>query len=173
MPLNPHRFSRLNLACEPSAVRIARLHAKDMMARWEVPQGLGADTLTIVSELVTNAVRHAGAPAEPYLGGGGIPLVNRFALTLWWTGGELNVSVWDESGTPPAVRPYSEDSESGRGLRIIDGLTGGCWGYVRTVGTGKLVWARLVAAGLTVADAGRSTASRRPGRRTGPCETGS
>jgi hypothetical protein len=146
MPLNPHRFSRLNLACEPSAVRIARLHAKDMMARWEVPQGLGADTLTIVSELVTNAVRHAGAPAEPYLGGGGIPL---------------------------AVRPYSEDSESGRGLRIIDGLTGGCWGYVRTVGTGKLVWARLVAAGLTVADAGRSTASRRPGRRTGPCETGS
>jgi anti-sigma regulatory factor (Ser/Thr protein kinase) len=147
MLLNPHYFSRLDLACEPSAVRVARSHARELMSRWEVPDDLGTDTLTVVSELVTNAVRHAGSPSEPFVPGDGLPVANRCALALWWTRRELNVNVWDESRDLPAIRPYSEDGECGRGLRIVDGLTDGSWGYLRTVGAGKLVWARLVAGG--------------------------
>jgi hypothetical protein len=33
------------------------------------------------------------------------------------------------------------DAESGRGLALVDALTGGQWGVAGRVGVGKMVWA--------------------------------
>lgn len=48
--------SRLELSCEPSAARWARVHAEDVFRQWSIPDAPAGDALLIVSELVTNAV---------------------------------------------------------------------------------------------------------------------
>ncbi|MBW5255005.1 ATP-binding protein, partial [Streptomyces sp. P01-B04] len=67
------------------------------------------DVLLIVSELVTNAVRHApGGPS---------------ALTLTTTADTLDIAVTDHSCVPPAPRvPDLIDGTGGMGLHIADDL---------------------------------------------------
>lgn len=66
------------------------------------------DVLLIVSELVTNAVRHAPGPS---------------ALTLTTTAGTLDIAVTDCSCVPPAPRaPDLTDGTGGMGLHIAEDL---------------------------------------------------
>lgn len=58
--------SRLDLACEPSAIRYARRHAEVTLRHWGISAEVSYDALTIVAELATNAVRHTGGAAEPF-----------------------------------------------------------------------------------------------------------
>ncbi|MFI6895090.1 ATP-binding protein [Streptomyces sp. NPDC050256] len=67
------------------------------------------DVLLIVSELVTNAVRHA--PGGPSV------------LTLTTTAGTLDIAVTDRSCVPPAPRvPDLTDGTGGMGLHIAEDL---------------------------------------------------
>jgi serine/threonine-protein kinase RsbW len=108
--------SRLDLACEPSAVRYARQHAKDTLQQWGVPSEVSYDALTIVAELATNAVRHAGADAEPFDPAQGQPRVRMCALAMWISNSVLYISMFDEGRQAPVLRPAPDDSENGRGL---------------------------------------------------------
>jgi hypothetical protein len=136
--------SRLDLACEPSAVRYARGHAEDTLQTWGVTGDLADDALIVVSELATNAVRHTGRNAEPFDPARGRPKVPVCALLLWLDVNGLYVAVYDESRQVPVPRPPSDDLESGRGLQLVAGLSEGAWGFDYPAGkAGKVVWARL------------------------------
>lgn len=88
---------------------------------------LSDDVALVVSEMVTNAVRHAAPPVR---------------LEVEVTDTEVVVAVCD--GTPglPVVRPPSDDAEGGRGMLLVDLLTADHG--VRSQPPGKTVWARLL-----------------------------
>lgn len=136
--------TRLDLACEPSAVGFAREHAKDISTRWELPRDVASDAALIVDELVANAVRHTGSAAEPFDPAHGQPKVGWCSLTMWISAYQLVIAVYDESRNPPSPRPASDDAEDGRGLHLVAGLSEGRWGFQFAVDRpGKLVWATL------------------------------
>lgn len=103
-----------------------------------------ADTAVLVlSELHGNAVRHARCPEEGLI-------ETRFERL---PDGTLRIEVHDADGTRPepleASLEASADAESGRGLGLVDALTGGRWGVSDREGIGKAVWAECTGAGVT------------------------
>ncbi|MBV6699384.1 ATP-binding protein [Kitasatospora aureofaciens] len=84
----------------------------------------------VLSELVTNAVRHARAPRDRRLW-------VRFELSP----GVLRIEVHDASSVRPTVRRAGGDDEAGRGLWLVEQLSQR-WGCCpRAGGIGKAVWA--------------------------------
>jgi hypothetical protein len=53
--------------------------------------------------------------------------------------------VWDEAPGFPAPRRAGSAEESGRGLQLVDALTGGRWGWQAVTSGTKVVWAELAA----------------------------
>ncbi|WP_432537259.1 ATP-binding protein [Kineococcus arenarius] len=78
----------------------------------------------LVSELVTNAVRHGGPPV-------------RVRVHCDGTAG-LQVSVSDGDPRPPVRRDAAPEAEGGRGVALVDILSDR-WGVDR-VDSGKTVW---------------------------------
>ena len=87
-------------------------------------------SVLLVSELVTDAVRH------------GVPPVTLALRCDESTGLEIQVS--DGSLHRPALQGPSADDLGGRGVVLVDALSE-AWGVVPTE-TGKVVWCRLRAA---------------------------
>ena len=81
----------------------------------------------LVSELVTNALRHGRG---------------RIEMQLEREPGRLYVSVEDDSDGHPAVRTSALDDEGGRGLLIVETLATS-WGVRRSGRGGKAVWFTL------------------------------
>ncbi len=92
---------------------------------WATTEGVDVAAL-LTSELVTNAVVHAGSPAT---------------VVLSRSEAALRVAVIDEGGGMPAVDRARNLSEGGRGLALVDELSAS-WGVIR-LGTGKTVWFAL------------------------------
>lgn len=88
---------------------------------------LSDDVALVVSEMVTNAVRHAEPPVR---------------LEVEVTDTEVVVAVWDGTPSAPVVRAASDDAEGGRGMLLVDLLTADHG--VRSQPPGKTVWARLL-----------------------------
>jgi anti-sigma regulatory factor (Ser/Thr protein kinase) len=131
--------SRLGLGRELAAVRDARRHAREVLDEWEVPDEALDDALSIVTEMVANAVRHTGAEKTRSHG-----LPAHCVLELRVVAGYLYVVVHDASRWAPVVRPPSRVAENGRGLLLVSALSKGAWGFTYGAhGVGKLVWARL------------------------------
>ncbi len=85
----------------------------------------------VLSELVTNALNHAFPPYGHLIG-----------TRIERLGSSVRIEVHDPSESKPEPRDASTYAESGRGLALVDALTGGCWGVSdREGGPGKLVWA--------------------------------
>lgn len=110
------------------APSLAREAVRNVLGRW----GMGAvmdDAVLITSELVANAVVHAGGAGR---------------LTLESDNSEhLRIEVSDGDHRPPVRAESSVDSLSGRGLNIIFALAS-AWGAVLgPSGCGKTVWAEL------------------------------
>jgi anti-sigma regulatory factor (Ser/Thr protein kinase) len=81
----------------------------------------------LVSELVTNAIRHGRPP---------------LTVRAKHTDGSVTVGVEDASSTVPVpVKDTSWDANGGRGLHLVEALADG-WGVTRN-GNGKRVWFRL------------------------------
>lgn len=85
------------------------------------------DACLVVSELVTNAVRHAGS---------------RFSVTVDVTDRALLLSVTDPSSTLPTPMHATPLHDSGRGLRIVAELSAN-WGVTPGADGGKSVWALI------------------------------
>ncbi|MFF8590484.1 SpoIIE family protein phosphatase [Streptomyces sp. NPDC015220] len=130
---------RATLPGGPHAPGAARALARAALTEWldlglTVPDRLADDVLVVVSELVTNAVVHAGTDVE---------LICRLEPET----GACVVEVSDQhpSRAPrdhPAPTPY-EAPEYGRGLRLVAALAE-AWGITYRPGV-KTVWARLPA----------------------------
>lgn len=117
----------------PAAAGAARRFARAALDAWHLDGAVDTVEL-VVSELVTNAIRHAGPPAA------GAPVW----LVLDWGGDVIRVEVHDGDArhTPTPNPPQVDElAEGGRGLALIQalGLRWGC-GPVRA---GKAVWCEL------------------------------
>lgn len=113
----------------PQSVGRARRFLARHLDAWGMPDVTDAAQL-IVSELVTNAVEHGRPPIGHLIG----VRVERV------TSG-VRIEVHDVNANRPRVRSASADEESGRGLALVDALTGGQWGVSDREGPGKMVWA--------------------------------
>ncbi|MEU4796133.1 ATP-binding protein [Streptomyces sp. NPDC023327] len=120
---------------DPGAVRTARAVVRDQLGTWGLAP-LGDVTALLVSELVTNSLRHASGPI-------GVRLV-RPADPL----GTLLVEVSDPLPDPPLERVAALDDEGGRGLQLV-ARSSRRWGTRpgRTGRTGKTVWFELALPG--------------------------
>ena len=103
----------------------ARHDVSDVLADTPVDPGTAGDLVLLVSELVTNAVRHAAG--------------ERFEVRLVLRPGVLRLEVRDGGeGFEPVVAP-SDDGSGGYGLYIVDRLSDR-WGVERRPGS---VWLEL------------------------------
>lgn len=149
-PIDPAAVSSSASCALPAryeAVRGARQFTKATLGQWELNDRFD-DVALVVSELVTNALRHASpcfvgeipspcdAPREPQ-----DPAV-RLHLMRWTS--RLVCAVRDPSHDGPATRESEEDfsAESGRGLFLVDSFSDS-WGWHPLAGSlqGKVVWA--------------------------------
>lgn len=118
----------------------ARDFVRRTLADWSLDH-CGADALTVVAELLANAVLHA-APHPTARPSSGAEAEIWLKLSLRRPA-HLVCAVVDPSDDPP-VYPHTSDpfDEHGRGLRIIDALSEH-WGWTRCQPEGKTVWAML------------------------------
>lgn len=117
---------------EAGAVRTARAAVRGQLRRWGL-DSLGDIAALLVSELVTNALRHATGPI-------GVRLLRPVGLPE-----VLLVEVSDPVPDPPRERAARPEDESGRGLQLV-ASSSRRWGS-RPGGTGKTVWFELAVPG--------------------------
>ncbi|MER5739108.1 ATP-binding protein [Streptomyces sp. NPDC002262] len=140
-PIDPGAVSSSASCALPAryeAVRGARKFTSATLDSWDLGDRFD-DVALVVSELVTNALRHAapeGSPDEPQ----GPPV--RLHLMRWAS--RLVCAVRDPSRQSPEARGGEEDfsAESGRGLFLVESFSDS-WGWHPLAGTlqGKVVWA--------------------------------
>jgi Histidine kinase-like ATPase domain len=130
----------------PKPARAAREFAVATLQRWDAAQR-SEDVAIVVSELVTNALRHARPTA------GGSQPSSRVRLALLQPGPCVLCAVADPSRAAPAVKSADVLAEAGRGLHVVDALADR-WGYTPPTDAGKVVWA------MFLTDPERGTSSR-------------
>ncbi|MFC7825057.1 ATP-binding protein [Streptomyces sp. NPDC057362] len=113
----------------PDAVRTARSLVRHTLREWELDSVVDIAAL-LVSELVTNALRHATGPI-------GVRVVRGPAGAA----GILLVEVSDPLPDPPRERVAHPDDEDGRGLQLVASAARR-WG-TRPGEAGKTVWFEL------------------------------
>ncbi|MBG0853073.1 ATP-binding protein [Streptomyces spinoverrucosus] len=111
----------------------ARTLFREQAASWELPQDVTDTAELLLSELMTNAYRHARVPA-------GREIWARCALT----DDRLRITVTDASDTLPTLATACLDDESGRGLALVAALADNWDTQRRECGIGKEVWFELV-----------------------------
>ena len=112
----------------------ARTLFREQAATWGLPPEVTQTAELLLSELMTNAYRHAKVPA-------GREIWARAILRT--EPARLRVQVTDASPTLPTPRTPSPEEESGRGLTLVT-LLAETWGAeARAAGLGKTVWFEL------------------------------
>ncbi|MFJ8668613.1 ATP-binding protein [Streptomyces sp. NPDC093600] len=119
------------------AVRGARKFTRTTLVQWDLADRFD-DVALVVSELVTNALRHALPADAPQEEGQNPPV--RLHLMRWSS--RLVCAVRDPSHKSPEARGSDDCAEGGRGLFLVDSFSDG-WGWHPLAGTlqGKVVWA--------------------------------
>lgn len=129
------------LPAEPASVARARQHLVDALKDWGETAAVEVVEL-LVSELVTNAVLHAGSPVE---------------LVVRRQPGRVRVEVGDDSSMAPHRRDSDEEATIGRGVDMVEMLAEQ-WGVETDVAEGKVVWFEVSAsASVEPADAFAAT----------------
>ncbi|MBB4777855.1 ATP-binding protein [Actinomadura livida] len=136
---------------DPESVTEARHFAVSRLAEWGVPE-LADDVGLVVSELVTNALRHSGGtsrgrpgdgvhragvygdPADP-LGSAPSAIRLRIGHRAPW----LLCGIMDASPAAPRRKEPDYIAETGRGLHLVESFSVR-WGW-RAIPQGKVVWA--------------------------------
>ncbi|MWA06906.1 SpoIIE family protein phosphatase [Actinomadura sp. LD22] len=111
-----------DLPSDPAVVADARKKVTERLAEWDIGDAAFVTEL-VVSELVTNAIRHAEGPIRLRL------ILDRV----------LTCEVSDGSETAPHLRRARVFDEGGRGLLLVAQLTQ-AWG-TRHTAHGKTIWA--------------------------------
>ncbi|MEU0254941.1 SpoIIE family protein phosphatase [Streptomyces sp. NPDC006184] len=122
------------LAFEPETAGRARALTSERLTQWRLAD-LSFSAELIVSELVTNAIRHARGPVS---------------LRLIRTENRLICAVSDGSSTSPHMRRAKAGEEGGRGLFLVAQFAAR-WGTRHTT-DGKIIWAELLAPAAETGD---------------------
>ncbi len=132
------RRTRVRLSAQPQSVAAARRHVTGTLTRWGATDVVETAAL-LVSELVSNAVRHGHGPIDVRLDDGPDGLLVRIADAS-------PVLPVRQAPLVPQGVPDPDDalgiSESGRGLRLVEALADE-WGWTLRPDSGKDVWFRL------------------------------
>jgi len=105
--------------------RAARRFVTQALSGWDDDEGDLMDTVTLlVSELVTNAVIHAGSDVE---------------VMVRLTSTAARIEVSDASASSISPRDATTEEDSGRGLALVGSLAQR-WGVRPAPGGGKTVW---------------------------------
>ena len=119
--------AQIELPAELTSGRKARLFLSDRLSEWRL-DSLMDTALLLTTELVTNAVIHAGSAVS---------------VTVRRGRGQLRVEVADTGGGALTMREPDPDATSGRGLQLMEALAS-AWG-TSAYDAGKLVWFELQA----------------------------
>lgn len=112
------------LQLEPDRSNVALARRFVMDAIHQLGHDAAADVAELLtSEVVTNAVLHAGTTLQ---------------LRVLGEGGAIRIEVTDGSVSSPTRRHYSAEAATGRGLGLVEALATR-WG-TRAEATGKTVW---------------------------------
>jgi anti-sigma regulatory factor (Ser/Thr protein kinase) len=133
------------------AAKAAREFSAQTLRGWGL-RVLADDAAVIVSELVSNAIRHG-------VGGRNASGVayERIELIMWRWSGQIICAVTDPGTGTPALANPDPLAEQGRGLHVVEALSA-TWGWTRLGDCRKAVWAALPAPG---AEPGRAEAGHR------------
>ena len=116
---------------DAEAVRSARIALARALGDDGFPPAVVHDALVVLSELVGNALRHAGT---------------EFNVVASRSGTTVRIEVFDLDTRPPALLGLDSESTSGRGLHLVAAIASG-WGWQTAEGPnaqpGKVVWAEL------------------------------
>ncbi|HEY6314620.1 MAG TPA: ATP-binding protein [Streptosporangiaceae bacterium] len=121
------RNLQVTLLTGDQAAGLARRATRDALVTWRLAH-LEETAVLLVSELVTNAVRHAHG-------------TDAIALNLRTDRTCLRIEVQDADARWPQPRTPAGFDESGFGFVLVAALAGK-WG-VRETATGKAVWAEV------------------------------
>jgi len=135
-PLTPRvRRVHQRLAPAPTSVSTARRLVRDCCQRWRLTSEVTDNAQMVVSELVANAVEHAGTAID---------------LTVCHHRQRLRIAVADRHHAVPALErgsgetdPRQPLADRGRGLALVARSVAN-WGVLRGP-DGKIVWAALPA----------------------------
>lgn len=109
MLASKNRAARVEYALprEAASARWARRLTSGFLSHPAMPDGVSGrvdEAVLIVSELVTNAVRHGNS---------------RCRLRLSAAASGVTIEVHDDSPRAPSVRPLNDESVGGRGMAIV------------------------------------------------------
>src|SRR5689334_11463742 len=122
-----------SLRHDPYAARTAREFTSSALRTWGL-EHLVDDTGVVVSELVTNAVRHGTRnPVHPRT-------APDIRVILCQTELSVLCAVTDPSDQGPCLREPDYEAEGGRGLQVVQGVSE-MWGWAPLETRGKAVWA--------------------------------
>lgn len=119
--------ARLDLGPDTRNVAAARRFVADQCREWGGGD-VADDAMLVVSELVTNAVIHAGSHCE---------------LRAGLSDAALRLQVVDHGDGMPDPQTAGSKDEHGRGLLLVSALCA-AWGVEALPGGGKIVWAELL-----------------------------
>ena len=119
-----------SLPPSPSSVPKARRLVREQLSVWAL-DGCCENAELLVSELVTNALRHGDGQAR---------------LGVATRDGSVRIEVEDGGAAAPRVRRPQASDEGGRGLHLISELSSR-WGTAPTE-NGKVVWFELALTGF-------------------------
>jgi anti-sigma regulatory factor (Ser/Thr protein kinase) len=122
------RVLELALPATPVSVGVARRALLAYCRERHVPHDVEETGELIISELVTNAVQHAGTP---------------FLVWVEHDADELTVAVLDGNTSSPHLRAFDTERYGGRGMPLVEAL-GAAWGTA-TTRLGKVVWVTIAA----------------------------
>lgn len=127
-PTSPFPHFSVLLSATPRSARLARLLADAHLRDW----GYDSEAARhVVAELAANAVTHGRVPGRD------------FRLEFYVVDHTLRIEVTDTRGERlPEFQPPSPDTESGRGLLLVDALADR-WGVTEDRFPRKVVWAEL------------------------------
>ena len=114
-------YTRRGFEASPESIRKARAFLREAISDRAGP-GIAADLELALSELATNAVRHAGTAFE----------------VVVELNGKARIEVEDSSTEPPVLQPNSAATPSGRGMHVIEAVCDR-WG-VHIAADRKCVW---------------------------------
>ncbi|WP_018654416.1 ATP-binding protein [Actinomadura flavalba] len=120
-----------------STVGRARAAAEEWVRGENYSAEVVGNVALIVTELATNSLRYVAGAA------GFAALV--YPVELPGAHAGVCVEIWDaDAGNPPVLGQPDFVAETGRGLFIVDSLTGGMWGWQCLADDkGKAVWAAI------------------------------
>ena len=125
----------VRMPARPELVRRAREFTRWTFELSQLPEGTIDAAVLVVSELVTNVVRHNDGEPEP---------IAELVL-LAESGDTVRIEVHDSGRYPLEPRTSRLSDESGRGLKMVAAVASRCG--VDATPAGKRVWCELKASG--------------------------